>query len=342
MNYPSQIAPVESCCVEDMAEIPARIAGRQTPLLFKNAVARWPLVDAGKAGQLGQYLAAFDRGLPAVVFRADPAQQGRIFYNDSFDGFNYQRSQVGLLDTLRTLEAAAGVDHTCYVGSSSVDHYFPGLKARLPLGVDDKQPLVSLWFGNQTRVAAHFDLPENLACVVAGRRRFTLFPPEQVHNLYIGPLDFTPAGQPISLVDFYAPDTARYPRYAEALAAASVADMQVGDVLYVPSMWWHQVEGLDGFNALINFWWRSTPQWTGLPFDALAHALLSIGSLPAAQRQAWGELFNHFVVNREQARAHIPAQRQGLLADLGPEASQQLRAQLIRKLQDLQLQFRSS
>lgn len=333
MNYPDQIPPVETCSVTDIAEVPALIADRETPLLVKNAVAHWPMVQAGRAGHLGDYLADFDRQLPTVVFRGDAADQGRIFYNERFDGFNYQRSQAGMLDTLQALESEAGVDHTCYVGSSSVDHYFPGLKPYLPMGIDDKQPLVSLWFGNQTRVAAHFDLPENLACVVAGRRRFTLFPPAQVHNLYIGPLDFTPAGQPISLVDFYQPDFERYPRYAEALAAASVAELNPGDVLYVPSMWWHQVEGLDRFNALINFWWRSTPTWTGLPLDAMVHALLSIGSLPKAQRQAWGELFQHFVVNRDEATRHIPVHRHGLLADLGPQDGQQIRQLLNKKLQ---------
>lgn len=336
MQYPATIPAVETVTDVEFTAIAGLLAGRQTPLLFKDAVAHWPMVQAGRAGQLSNYLARFDRALATVVFRGDVADRGRIFYNDNFDGFNYQRDQAGLLDTLRALEAPAGVDHTCYVGSSSVDYYFPGLRAELPLGLDDRQALVSLWFGNQTRVAAHFDLPENLACVVAGRRRFTLFPPEQVHNLYVGPLDFTPAGQPISLVDFYAPDVERFPRYGEALAAASVADLSPGDVLYVPSMWWHQVESLAGVNALINFWWRSTPGWTGLPLDAMVHALLSIGSLPPAQRQAWGELFNHFVVNREQAREQIPAHRQGILADLDQRACQQLRAQLIKKLQDTQ------
>ena len=46
--------------------------------------------------------------------------------------------------------------------------------------------------------------------MVAGRRRFTLFPPEQVANLYIGPLDLTPAGQPVSLVDQAQPDLVRH------------------------------------------------------------------------------------------------------------------------------------
>ena len=57
-----------------------------------------------------------------------------------------------------------------------------------------------IWLGNRSEVSAHFDLSDNIACVVAGRRRFTLFPPDQVANLYVGPLDHTMAGQPASMV----------------------------------------------------------------------------------------------------------------------------------------------
>ena len=91
------------------------------------------------------------------------------------------------------------------------------------------EQLASLWIGNRTRTAAHFDLPQNIACVISGRRRFTVFPIGQLPNLYVGPLDFTPAGQAISLVDFHAPDFERYPRFREALRHAQVAELEPGD-----------------------------------------------------------------------------------------------------------------
>ena len=333
MKYPEYIPTVEVCTDTPLAEIADRIEGKSQPVLFKGAVAAWPMVQAANAGELSDYLATFDRGLPIMVFNASTQAQGRIFYNEAMDGFNFERAAGKLLPTLRELEAGSAGDECRYVGSTPIDHHLPGLRAHNDIPLAQDHPLVSMWFGNRTRVAAHFDLPENLACVVAGRRRFTLFPPEQVANLYPGPLDFNPAGQAISMVDFYAPDYARFPRYREALEAAQVAEMQPGDVLYVPSMWWHQVEGLDDLNVLVNYWWRSTPQWTGLPQDALLYALLSIGGLPAPQREAWGELFEHFVVNREDAVSHIPEHRHGLLGDLDRESSARLKKLLIEKLQ---------
>ena len=99
-----------------------------------------------------------------------------------------------------------------------------GFRAENDINLHAQTPLASLWIGNQSRVAAHYDFPTNIACSVAGHRRFTLFPPEQLENLYVGPVDFTPAGQPISTVDFAQPDYADF-RDLKCVAARSVADL---------------------------------------------------------------------------------------------------------------------
>ena len=160
-----------------------------------------------------------------------------------------------------------------------------------------------------------------------------LFPPDQLENLYVGPLDFTPAGQSISLVDFHEPDFEKYPKFREALRHAQVADLAPGDAIFIPGMWWHHVEGLDSFNVLINYWWRNTPAYLGTPLDALNHALLSIRDLPAAQREIWRNIFEHYVfAPDEDVTAHIPEDRRGVLAPVDEISARRLRALLLKRL----------
>jgi hypothetical protein len=169
--------------------------------------------------------------------------------------------------------------------------------------------------------------------VVAGRRRITLFPPQQLRNLYIGPLDLTPAGQPVSLVDFSAPDFNRFPRFAQALEHAQVAELDAGDALLIPSMWWHHIEALEGFNALVNYWWRQTPEWMDTPMNALMLALMTVRDLPADQRAIWRDVFEHYVFDPGEATdGHIPEPARGALAPLDAEAVRRLRARLLKRL----------
>src|SRR5262249_1920047 len=151
-----------------------------------------------------------------------------------------------------------------YVGSTDVDVYLPSLRAENDLALNhpmfaSNPPLVGIWIGNRTIVSAHYDMSNNIACSLVGKRRFTLFPPDQAPNLYPGPLDPTPAGQVVSMVDFANPDFERHPNFKEALAAAEVADLDPGDVLFYPALWWHRVEALESFNVMINYWWNTSP-----------------------------------------------------------------------------------
>lgn len=74
--------------------------------------------------------------------------------------------------------------------------------------------------------------------IATGRRRFTLFPPQQRVNLYVGlyvgPFDKTVAGVPVSMAPIENPDFDRFPRLREALDHAQVAELEPGDGLYIP------------------------------------------------------------------------------------------------------------
>jgi hypothetical protein len=311
----------------------ARLTGATQPFVVRGLAAHWPLVQASRQGGAAAraLLAshARNRAFPASIGGAD-----RLFYDDAMV-MNFRMEMAPLPRWLDAMAAAESDAHapTVYLSSIDMGDYFTGLAEAhsLPLGV--RQPLASIWIGTRTCIAAHNDLPENIAVCAAGRRRFTLFPPEQFSNLYIGPLENTPAGRPVSMVDVREPDLARFPRFAEALGAAQVAELEPGDAIFVPSLWWHHVEGLAPFNILVNFWWRDVPRYLGNPEDALLHAILAVRDLPAADRQRWRAQFDHYVFGGDAAVAdHLPADARGILAPLNATTAGQIRARLLRGL----------
>jgi hypothetical protein len=303
------------------------------PLYLPGFAAHWPAVCAAKQGEaaIGDYLLSQYSGEPLCAYTSDAQSGGRVFYNADFSGFNFQPVHA----KLEQLLAQPNDDGAhWYVGSTYIPRWFPQWlqQQQVPaLTQHANDALVSLWIGNQSRVAAHADLPQNLAVVVAGRRRFTLFPPEQLANLYIGPLDVTPAGQAISLVDFAKPDLTQFPKFAEAIKQAQVIELEPGDAIIIPSMWWHHVEALSPLNVLMNFWWRDSPGYAPSPHLALKLAMLSINALSAEQKAAWRAHFDHYVFGEGDAE-HIPQHLLGLQGPLTEPLARQVRAELLNKL----------
>jgi hypothetical protein len=325
----------------DPHALPDEILKSTQPLVLRGLVAHWPAVHAGceSASAADAYLRRFYRDATVTAMLGAPDIDGRFFYNDDLSGFNFALVRARLDAVLEELK-----DHhrdelppAIYVGSTTVDTCLPGFRVDNDLnfgsGPNARDPLMSIWIGNRTRIAAHYDLPDNLACVAAGHRRFTLFPPEELGNLYIGPLDFTPAGQAISLVDFAKPDLSKFPKFADAMKRAQVAELGPGDAIFIPSMWWHHVEALDRFNVLVNYWWRQSPDYMDTPMNALMLAILSVRDLPPEQRIAWQNLFRHYVFDTDDETAgHIPENARRVLAPIDADTARALRAQLLKKL----------
>ena len=309
------IRVIENCQSNHLSE---EILLSNEPLLLKNFVHDWPLVKEAKKSDSAviSYLRNFDAKKPLTAMTGDPSIKGRIFYNEDLSGFNFDYRRVSLEEIFQKLTECSKLQEPpmIYVGSTNIDNWLPGFREENDITLGKHQPIASLWIGNRSRVAPHYDFPTNIACSVAGKRRFTFFSPEHLDNLYVGPIDFSPAGQPISLVDLLDPDYEKFPKYRNAESDAIVADLDVGDAVLIPSMWWHHVEARNDLNVLVNYWWRTTPNFMGSPLNVLQLAIMGLRDLPDEQRGIWKSLFDYYVFNqKEENISHIPENARGAL-----------------------------
>jgi len=312
------------------------------PVLIRGALDNPPLIAAAKSSRQAAYDYLLSEGQtgPLLEFIAEQGVDGRFFYNQEVNGFNFKADFVSLesffLQLEDSLQAADG--RALYLGSADIGKNFPHmLQANgmtLNSGVFEQfSTRAGIWIGNQTTAATHFDVSNNIAVCMAGRRRFTLFPPEQIQNLYPGPLDPTPGGQVVSMFNPNKPNFERFPNAKSAIDAAEVAELEPGDVLVYPAMWWHQVEALADFNVMINFWWNQVPAHIDDPMSLLMHGMLSLRDRPDHEKKAWRNLFDYYVFgDAETPREHLPEHAQGALAPMDESNARRLRLQILKKI----------
>lgn len=314
-----------------------RPAGK--PVILRGLVKDWPAVQSGQTspGNIGDYLKQLDNQRPAMTFVAPPEVKGRYFYSPDMRGFNFDKRQIPLSATItKLLEQQDESDPlSIYAGATPALDLLPGFGAAnpMPLLGDDVPPLV--WIGNSARIAPHFDSSENIACSVAGARTFLIFPPDQIKNLYVGPLEHNMAGQPASLVDPKTIDLEAFPKFKEAMKSAQIAELVPGDAVYLPALWWHYVESTGPFNVLVNYWWNSVDK--GSPMSALALSMLILRELPPTERAAWKDMFDHYVFSEDAQNVvpHLPEHVQGVLGKSTPQRDAKIKSFVGAQLQKL-------
>lgn len=315
----------------------AEIVPLNQPAVMRSLVNDWPLVAAAgrSVDEAVGYLKSFDSGTAVYTIVGSPDIKRRFFYGDGLRGTNFQRTQATLsnvLDNLVGLQERAN-PHAIAIQAASIREALPGFERDNRLPLLDESVAPTLWLGNSAVVAPHFDVHDNVACVVVGKRHFTLFPPDQIANLYVGPTLDAPGGVPISLVDLAEPDLARFPRFEEAMAAAQAATLDPGDAIFIPTPWWHAVESLDAINVLVNYWWGGLDQGALSPNHSLLHAMLTIANLSPAQRASWRHFFDYFVFKTSgDPAAHLPADLNDIVTRLSPEQRRSVYQFLIDRL----------
>jgi hypothetical protein len=313
-----------------------QIIARCQPIILRDLVCDWPVRIAGeRPGDLRAYLGRFDSGAMLEALVGAPQIKGRYYYESGVDGFNFERRMMRLSDALDSIliSPRSAEAPSIYAGSLPAEAYMPGFAAENRLDLIDPRIEPRLWIGHDAVIAAHYDALDSLACVVAGQRRFTLYAPELIARLYVGPIDKTMAGQPVSLAASASPDDEdRYPLFRGLRDTALVAALGPGDVLYIPKLWWHQVESTAPVNALVNYWWDAFRAGPDPPYATLLFAMIAIGERPAPERAAWRAFFDHYVFRSAgHPLAHLATERHGLLGPLKDNYGK-LRAHVMRAL----------
>ena len=335
-NALSQVSAIREWASFDRETFQTQILPSNQPAVLRGVAKHWPVVRAAATAPaaFADYIKGFDNGQRVNVTIGPPEMGGRLFYRPDMREFNFDEEKLPVSQALDRLLAQLDAPQrsTIFVQSATVKDFIPGFAADNVLDIVPAGVPPRVWIGSSVIVAAHFDLYYNIAVVGAGRRRFTLFPPDQLPNLYVGPMDFTPAGAPISMVSFDEPDFERYPRFAEALAHAQSAELGPGDAIFIPYAWWHHVRSLEPLNMLINYWWNDAKLPLS-PTHALLHAVLALRDLPEDQRAVWRSVLDYYVFQTAGVPLdHLPAEQRGALGPLNPEKTRRLAQVIARSL----------
>ena len=312
----------------------ARAADMMEPVIVRGVASNLPVVKASSEGdgKLLEYLLTFARPAEVSILHASEEVQGKFGYTPDLSAFNFKRIKAQFPDFIHALQTSNFPPGAVAIQGVQTDSAAPGFSEANALSFLPDGGEFRMWLGTRAEVAIHCDPAPNVAYIAAGERRFTLFAPEEIGNLYLGPFDPVPSGTQISLVDPLAPDLVRFPRFVDALERSQSADLHAGDAIFIPTGWFHHVQALAPINLLINYWWRSGNEGPS-PWDALMHGFMTLRALAPAERRAWRAMFNHYIFEDDgDPGEHIPAGRRGILGQPTPQMFDAMRQAVLRGL----------
>ena len=97
----------------------------------------------------------------------------------------------------------------------------------------------------------HYDEQDNLFCELSGHKRIVMAAPDQFSALYPFPVHHASDRQ--SQLDIFDPliDAHQFPNFSGLQAVQGTVGP--GDVLFIPSYWWHHISSLDE-TVSVTFW----------------------------------------------------------------------------------------
>ncbi|XP_072047446.1 tRNA wybutosine-synthesizing protein 5-like [Amphiura filiformis] len=146
-------------------------------------------------------------------------------------------------------------------------------------------PGVQLW--------THYDVMDNILLQVKGHKRAVLFSPQDATYLYLN-------GDKSTILDIDNPDLEKYPEFMKATPYE--CHLEPGDVLFIPALWFHNVQALE-FSIAVNIFWKhleakqydpkdtygnKDPQAAARALQIMRRAVKCLEELPEEYRDFYG------------------------------------------------------
>jgi hypothetical protein len=242
------------------------------PVILKGTLADWPLSQELRSrhsdAERLDYLSS-EFGENMVGHTRVPASDPFMGYDDNgVQNFKYAPASSTLREFCAQMRTALEDPRSDILyargGANSVRTWrkFPQAIRPLQFLRGMKPNGEGIWLGTGRHISyMHQDAHFNFLAMVMGVKRVLLYPLEAIGDLYPTPFYGGIAGTTSSFVRPRAPDSKKFPRFADAAKQARVAVLEEGDLLCLPPCWWHYVEAAPGLNLMINtFAWALPPR----------------------------------------------------------------------------------
>ncbi|MGK7888655.1 MAG: cupin-like domain-containing protein [Leptolyngbyaceae cyanobacterium] len=195
----------------------------------------------------------------------------------------------------------------------TVPDYLENWLRRVPddqLTGDEDQALRWIYIGaKNTGSSMHRDIWDTSAwnTVFTGKKEWLFYGADQTENVYAG------------AVDGFNPDLETYPKFREAQGYTCI--QEPGDLVYTPSLWWHQVRNLEaGISLTENMINTANIERVIKSFMAIAKknkATPDADRLDNSSGKAYFNLLKEYIPEIEQAIAKIKADKRKTKTETG-------------------------
>ncbi|ELU10957.1 hypothetical protein CAPTEDRAFT_172878 [Capitella teleta] len=241
------------------------------PVIFTHAFDDWPALSLWDHSYLRSKI-----GSEEVTVTVTPNGYADAVCGNRFVMPEERRMTFGsFLDVIERKYNPRGVFYVQKQNSNFTDE-FQSLMSDAPADIPwasealgKKPDAVNFWIGDERAVTSmHKDHYENLYCVIRGQKTFTMHPPtdqpfipyekfqaavyKEEGEQFVIKDDDEIGMVPWVAIDPLQPDFDHYPSYAKSTPVT--VTVKEGEMLYLPSLWFHHVQQSHGCIA-VNYWY---------------------------------------------------------------------------------------